>query len=119
MNVENLRNKYPQLIEFMSTAGYSRNYVQVVRQVVKFILSPDQQWESYDEILDYYEKIAISKKDSSKKKAILNLIASFDYSGIFPGERDKVTYFQKSISYDFHCWFGDSINFTTCLTTCI
>jgi len=101
MNVENLRNKYPQLIEFMSTAGYSRNYVQVVRQVVKFILSPDQQWESYDEILDYYEKIAISKKDSSKKKAILNLIASFDYSGIFPGERDKVTYFQKSISYDY------------------
>lgn len=101
MNVANLRNKHPQLEEFMSAAGYSKNYMQVVRQVVKFILSPSPQWKSYEEILNYYEKIAFSKKDLSKKKAILNLIASFDCNGIFPGERDKATYFQKSSSYNY------------------
>ena len=101
MNVENLQNTYPQLVDFMYAAGYSKNYVQVVKQVLKFILSKSEQWQSYDEILDYYKKAAISGKDFSKKKAILNLIASFDCYGAFPGAKDKTIYFQKSSSYDY------------------
>jgi site-specific recombinase XerD len=101
MNVENLRNTHPQLVESMSTVGFSKNYIQVVKQEIGFILATSEKWTSYDEILDYYEQQTINRKVFTKKKTVLNLIASFDCNGILPGKGEKATYFHKLSSYDY------------------
>ena len=101
MDVENLRNKYPQLLEYMSAVGYSKNYVQVVRHMIEIFLSSSQRWKSYDAVLDYYEKTALNRKDLSKKKSVLNLIASFDCNDVLPRERNTETYFKSVSSYDY------------------
>ena len=101
MNVENLRSTYHQLLGFMTDTGYSKNYVRFIERTVEFIVDSSTKWESYDELLTFYSEEAISKKDYTKRKAVLNVIASFDYFGVLPGTRADAKYLHKISSYDY------------------
>lgn len=101
MNVKNLQSTYPRLLEFMTAAGYSRNYVRYIERAIELVLDSSANWESYDEILSLYTKEAISKKDYSKRKAVLNAIASYDNYGVLPGAQADAKYFNKISSYDY------------------
>jgi integrase len=101
MNFENLRNQYQSLLEFMTTAGYSPHYIRAVRQTIERILSSPQRCKTYEELLERYEKAELSKSVLARKKAILNIIASFDCNGIFPGTQPRAGYFKNFSAYDY------------------
>lgn len=100
MNLENLRSQYPSLLEYMETAGYSKNYTRDVRQAIERILSSKRNWKSYEEILESYRKAGTAEKSFASEKAKLNIIASFDCNGAFPGTRFRSGYFRNASSYD-------------------
>ena len=99
MNTKKLQTKYPQLLEHMRITGYSKNYMQYISHFIGQIL--EAKWKSYEEILNHYEKTAVSKRDSSKKKAVLNVIASFDCHDVLPGTQSKSKYFHRASAYDY------------------
>jgi hypothetical protein len=101
MNLENLRNSQQLLLEDMIVKGYSQNYVQQIRYNIGLLLSSSRRWESYDDILKHYTETIADKRKRIKKKAILNVIASFDCYGTIPANKDAPMYFKHLSSYDF------------------
>ena len=99
MDTDHLRASYPALLDHMTSAGYSRNYIQVVRQELRLILENPERWESYEDILRYHQQALTNGKSLSQRKAILNLIASFDRYGSLPGEESGVSYFNSGLYY--------------------
>ncbi len=58
MNVNNLRDIYPELISYMETFGYSKNYVaSFKREIEKVLAAADsRQWSCYTDVYLNYTK---------------------------------------------------------------
>jgi len=85
MNVENLRHKYPLLIEYLRSNGYTKAYIGKFRTDINQILKEgsDPRVQSYEE---YYRSLSkkYTKATLRHKLKITGKIKQFDLKGIFP-----------------------------------
>ena len=86
MNVEKLRETYPELLAYMENEGYYKPYVDDVgRESIRIIESAERKgWTSYDDIYQEYERKLKSPQSLRKKRTILRLIERFERSGQYP-----------------------------------
>jgi hypothetical protein len=76
MNIENLREKYSELIAYMESAGYHKNYVyHVKREIIRILTKADEEgWKSYSDIYREYAGRLSSTKTLRNKRTFLGLI---------------------------------------------
>lgn len=86
MNIENLRVKHQELLGFMVSEGYSKDYISQIRREIKRILTKAsaKKWNSYIDVYREYESKAYSKGHLHRKRVILGLIEHFDVYGQYP-----------------------------------
>jgi integrase len=101
MSFERLRSKHMELIEFMKTVGYSKNYIRSITRTIEIVLSNSEKWKSYEDALNYFKQTAESDDDFTKKRVWLNKVASFDVYGTLPTNRKGKQYFRHLSSYDY------------------
>ena len=90
MNVENLRERYPELIAYMESTGYHKNYVyHVKREIIRILTKADEEgWKSYSDIYREYAGRLNSTQTLRNKRTFLGLIEHFDVYGQYPdGQR--------------------------------
>ena len=99
MDLENLRNNYLKLISYMEGYGYSKAYVERVRQEINRILSKSDStgWSSYTDIYLEYENKSCSKNYLRERLAILGIIESFDIDGQYPNGRKRQRIVKRGI----------------------
>ncbi|MBR2256655.1 MAG: tyrosine-type recombinase/integrase [Blautia sp.] len=95
MNIAHLKATYEVLLNYMADAGYSKNYISLVKNSIDYILDkPDNSWISYDDVCSDY----IGDKqawEAVKRKSLINLIANYDLKGQFPDREVHSVVFQK------------------------
>lgn len=91
MNIQNLRNKYPELIAFMEENGYSQLYIERLRQQIKVILSDAEisSLGSYSDVYRYYTERTTSKQGLRLRLTVLGIIERFDLRGELPDGRKR------------------------------
>ena len=106
MKMENLRNSQHKLINYMETAGYSKDYIGRVQKMIHEILveSTKKNWDNYKDVYRYYEVTTPSRKNLIRKQAIIGIIMRFDNDNKFPdGTRpvlvEKGAYYKLSPEY--------------------
>ena len=84
MNIENLKQRYPALLDHMQKNGYSSEYIHRTERQIENILSEASKWDSYNDILNDF----IAHENNSEKvhhfKTALNVIKRFDLLGLVP-----------------------------------
>jgi len=96
MNVENLRAKHPELLEYLKKEGYCEDYVNQIRRQINHILNKadGKNWNSYKDVyLEYAEK-SESEHYLRNKRTFLGIIEYFDLHGLYPDRRRR----QKIVS---------------------
>lgn len=91
MNVEKLRERYPELIDFMESEGYYKNYVDKVRREIKRILAgvDKKGWSSYSDVYHEYARKSKSSQYLRHKRTFLGLIEHFEVFGQYPDRRRR------------------------------
>jgi len=91
MNVQNLRNNYPKLIDYMKEYGYSDSYTQSVKREIDHILSEadSKNWASYTDVYLEYAKESCSRQYLRVKLTCLGIIDAFDKHGQYPDGRRR------------------------------
>ena len=91
MYIQNLRDKYPKLIAFLTENGYSKNYVQRLQGQINTILSNYEisSLGSYNDIYCYYAERSTSKQGLRQRLTSLGIIERFDLRGEFPDGRTR------------------------------
>jgi hypothetical protein len=97
MNVQNLRDNYPNLISFMETKGYSKTYVDRLKREVEKILSTvdSKQWSCYTDVYLMYTKTSNAPNYLREKRTIIGAIQQFDVHGRYPDGRRKHELFKR------------------------
>jgi integrase len=84
MNVENLRNTHPLLIEYLRTNRYTKAYIgKFITDINQILSASDHGINSYEE---YYRSLSekYTKSTLHHKLKIIGKIKQFDLKGIFP-----------------------------------
>ena len=91
MNIQKIRDRYPELIAYMKEAGYSRLYIERLEQQIKAIISnaDKNNWSSYSNVYDYYERRTTSKQGLRLRLTFLGIIERFAVHGEFPDGRTR------------------------------
>ncbi len=91
MNIEQLREKYPELIAFMEADGYNPLYIERLTQQIKAILSSTElsSLSSYSEVYRYYAKRTSSRHGLRLRLTFLGIIERFALRGEFPDGRTR------------------------------
>ena len=91
MNVENLKEKYPELIAWMKNEGYHNNYVYHVEREIKRILikAEEEGWKSYRDVYQEYVGRLKSEHTLRNKRTFLGLIEHFEAFGLYPDSRRR------------------------------
>jgi len=91
MDVQNLRDNYPKLINHMEESGYSSGYTQNIRREIKRILTraDTKNWETYTDVYQEYAKKSSSKQYLRNKLIYLVIIEGFDLRGEYPDGRQR------------------------------
>jgi len=91
MNVENLRERYPELIAYMVSAGYSKDYTYHNKREIKRILrrADKEEWRSYTDVYQEYADRLESQQTLRNKRTFLGLIEHFDVFGQYPDRRRR------------------------------
>jgi len=91
MNVQNLKNRYPELITYMKDEGYSKDYIDRVRREIEKVVAnvTSSNWQSYEDIYHDYANQGKSKAALKHRLASLGVIERFDVSGEFPDGRTR------------------------------
>jgi integrase len=107
MNVEKLRNKQLQLIDYLETNNYSKRYISKFKSIMNKLLNELDvtHLNSYDEIYQAFFSNSPSFDVCRVNKGVLGAIEYFDLYGLFPnGKRrthiGKIDY-HKILSEDF------------------
>jgi integrase len=97
MNVQNLRDHYPNLISYMEMNGYSKTYVDRLKREVKKILSTvdSKEWSCYTDVYLEYTKISNSPDYLREKRTIIGAIEQFDVHGRYPDGRRRHELFER------------------------
>jgi hypothetical protein len=98
MNVDNLRERYPELITYMQIAGYSRTYIYKVQSEIKRVLAgaDEKRWRSYSDIYQEYAEKLESQQTLRNKRTFLGLIEHFDTYGLYPDGRRRQKIVQRA-----------------------
>jgi integrase len=101
MDVQNLRNKYPQLITYLESAGYSKLYIAGLKRDIRRILrhAKLKGWKTYTDA--YLAYVATSKSPSylRGKRMAIGAIEQFDIRGLYPNRCQRHQILRTS-SYD-------------------
>ena len=91
MNMQNLRDTYPELIAFMEENGYSQLYIERLRQQIKAILSNTElsRLTSCSDVYRYYAERTASKQVLRLRLTYLGIIERFAVRGEFPDSRTR------------------------------
>jgi integrase len=91
MNVENLRERYPELIAWMKSVGYHKNYTYHVEREIKRIINRAdiEGWKSYSDVYHEYASRLKSLHTLQNKRTFLGLIEHFDVYGQYPNGRRR------------------------------
>lgn len=91
MNLEKLIRNQNELLEYMESAGYSKNYRREVEKEIKRILENANKkgWTSYSEVYQHYTQTSLSKHRLRDKRTFLGLIEHFDVHGQYPNRRRR------------------------------
>ncbi|MHB1611864.1 MAG: tyrosine-type recombinase/integrase [Sulfobacillus sp.] len=89
MNVQNLRDHYPQLISYMEDHGYSKTYVARFTRELKRILAraDSEDWSCYTDVYRDYTNTSRSPGYLREKRTIIGAIEQFDVYHRFPDGR--------------------------------
>jgi len=101
MNLENLREKYPDLIVWMNNEGYHSNYVYHVEREIKRILKNAEKegWKSYSDVYQEYTIRLNSAHTLKNKRTFLGLIEHFDTYGLYPDSCRRQKIVQRAKYY--------------------
>jgi len=101
MNVQHLRERYPQLISHMKKSGYSGLYIsRIEREIRRIILQAEVKgWKSYTDVYLGYTKASQSSSYLREKRTILGAIENFETLGLNPGNRHRHRILKKT-GYD-------------------
>ena len=91
MNLENLRQRYPELITWMENEGYYNNYIYHVKREIRRILAraDKEGWKSYSDVYQEYANRLTSPYTLRNKRTFLGLIEHFDVFGQYPDGRRR------------------------------
>ena len=86
MDVQNLQNKYPQLITYLESNGYSKLYIARLKRDIRRIIQQAKLkgWKTYT---DAYMAYAVTSKSPSylrEKRTTIGAIEKFETLGLFP-----------------------------------
>jgi integrase len=92
MNLENLRNKYPQLLSDMEKIGYSKIYIKGIHKSIQWIIAESEHhnWVDYHDVCKYYEQTSNTHNNYKRKRAYLGVIMEFDLHGKLPDGKDSM-----------------------------
>lgn len=89
MDVRNLQNRHPLLLEYLHDNGYSRCHIQWMRRCIKLVLNEGSSPEidSYEQL--YWQEVqrrGYTDAAPVRKtlKSVLGCVRKFDFEGIYP-----------------------------------
>jgi len=90
MNVQNLKDNYPDLINHMKKEGYSESYINYISYEIKRIIKfhQEKKWSSYEDVYYAYEEYC-SKLTLANKRIYLNIIKCFDLYNDYPNGKRR------------------------------
>lgn len=99
MDLQNLRDTYPQLLFYMEAASYSKQYIQYIEKDILWIINKSSHytWQSYDDIYLTYADEWKNKTTLNHKKRRLLVIERFDLEAKMP---NGLKHAHKSSAYD-------------------
>ncbi|MDR1537746.1 MAG: tyrosine-type recombinase/integrase [Clostridiales bacterium] len=91
MNIQNLREKYPELIRHMKEHGYNHYYVERLERQIKVILSNPEisSLDSYSDVYQYCTARTTSKDGLRCRLTFLGIIERFALRGEYPDDRTR------------------------------
>lgn len=101
MDVQNLQNKYPQLITYLESNGYSKIYIARLKREIQRILrlARPKRWQSYTDVYLAYTEMSNSLAYLRVKKTFLGMIEMFETRGLYPNRCQRHQILRES-SYD-------------------
>jgi len=80
MNVEILRERYPELIVYLEAEGYSAPYVaNIKREILRIIEGADREnWSCYRDVYQEYVRNTKSQTSLRSRLTILGMIERFE-----------------------------------------
>lgn len=86
MNVQNLQNKYPQLITYLESAGYSKQYITRLKREIRRILHQArlEGWKTYTDTYLAYVATSNSVSYLRAKRTAIGAIEQFEIRSLFP-----------------------------------
>lgn len=90
MNVQNLKDNYPNLTHHMRKEGYSESYINGITNEIKRIIKfhQEKKWLSYKDVYCTYEEYC-SKSYLANKRITLNIIKCFDLFNDYPNGKRR------------------------------
>lgn len=97
MNIQNLRDNYLKLISYMEINGYSKGYVNKVKQEIEKILSTinSKDMSCYADVYQEYTKTSNSPNYLRDRRTIIGAIEQFDVHGRYPDGRRRHELFER------------------------
>jgi len=91
MNINNLRERQPELITYMEVHGYSKEYIARLKREIDTVLSnaDGNNWQSYGDIYRSYVNQAMSKAALQHRLTHLGIIERFEEGGEFPDGKTR------------------------------
>jgi len=105
MNVENLRAKHPELLDYLKKEGYCEDYVNQIRRQINHILrgAEEKSWSSYSDVYLEYANKSTSSQYLRNKRTFLGLIEHFEVYGQYPDRRRR----QKIVRRDSYHYLAE------------
>lgn len=91
MDLSHLQEHYEELLIYMEQKNYSGTYINKFRQEIEHIIknSGNNNWRSYRDIYEEYEKVSHSESYLRNKRTIIGALEQFDINGLFPDGRRR------------------------------
>ena len=86
MDVQNLQNKYPQLIIYLESNGYSKVYIARLKRDIRRIIHQAKLkgWKTYTDAYLGYTATSKSPSYLREKRTIIGAIEKFEIQGLYP-----------------------------------
>ena len=113
MNFTNLQKHYHELLDYLEKDGYTKTYIQLIRDNILWILKNESQktWESYIDI--YHDRVRKSESKLYQKnnRVAFGIIQRFDLQGKYPNRRNKDSLIKRGAYYQLIPEFKEVIDF--------
>jgi integrase len=101
MDVQNLQNKYPQLITYLESTGYSNLYIAGLKREIRRILHQAKLkgWKTYTDAYLAYVATSNSPSYLRGKRTAIGALEQFEIRGLYPNRCQRHQILRVS-SYD-------------------